>query len=82
MFGTAPLFFALGTLFVFHAIQGYSKTMFKNLINLHYDSPIRAIILSLHRLIIPLGFDIFGPTLGMLSVKFDLNVALLLASLF
>ena len=66
-------------LFVFYIVRGLATPVFKNYINLHTRSEMRATILSIRNLIIRISFAVIGPLLGWMTDFVSLNSAFMLA---
>lgn len=79
LLGWLPLIPALICLFVFYGVRGFATPVLKDLINQNCDSSTRATVLSIRSLIIRFGFALLGPSIGLLSDRFTLSFALILA---
>jgi len=77
--GVAPPYVAIGTLFLFYAIRGVATPVLKDYVNKDCGSEYRATILSLRSLIIRIGFAGVGVAISVVSKKYDIHVAFLIA---
>jgi MFS family permease len=72
-------YWGLSFLFLFYVVRGIATPIFKNYINQHTKSEVRATMLSVRNFIIRITFAIIGPLLGWITDNVGLNRAFILA---
>ncbi|HYQ57127.1 MAG TPA: MFS transporter [Draconibacterium sp.] len=77
--GISISYWGLGFLFMFYLIRGLATPIFKNYINQHTASEVRATMLSVRNFIIRIAFAGIGPLLGWITDHLSLNKAFILA---
>jgi len=74
--GSTTTLAGIGFLFFFYVVRGLATPIFKDYVNRHTDSEIRATLFSVRNFMIRISFAVVGPVLGWVTDRVGLGKAL------